>query len=369
MSKKILSILLALVMAIAIAPVAVFAEDEVSGCSEIDGSNWMSAVDGSSLITAVNIPGTHDSATAYCTFSLISQTQFLNIEGQLYAGVRYLDMRFELKNDEFYAMHGISTCHVSDGLFAARLTAEDTIETCKRFLDNYPGETILFQLKEENSSAGNSFFDLFYSKYIQGDEDSWYLENKTPTLDEARGKIVLLRVVGASAEKFNDSNSGINFGSYPYVEGKETIDFRLGNIWALENGNNVYSHMFVQDSYKLAPRQKWEAVSAFWNEDLNKENYNINMTNCTGGLPFPIYTACEVNAEISGYEFVNGEYYGIVGLEFANEELCEKIYMSNNLTDAVYESTEAPASAMVTASKANKNAMLFCIFNTLAKII
>lgn len=365
MSKKIL----AFIFVVLLLSVSLFSVSAVEHDAKTDGSNWMSAVDGSSYITSINIPGTHDSATAYCTFGLISQTQFLNIEAQLYAGVRYFDMRFELKNDEFYAMHGISSCHVSDGLFAAKLTAEDTIEVCKRFLDNNPGETILFQLKEVNSTTGDSFFDLFYSKYIQGDENSWYLENKTPTLDEARGKIVLLRVVSASAEKFNDINSGINFGSYPYVEGTEVIDFRLGNIWTLENGNNAYSHTFVQDSYKLAPRQKWEAVSAFWNAELIKENYNINMTNCTGGLPFPIYTACEVNAKISEYEFEKGAYYGIVGLEFANEELCEKIYMSNNLTDAAYEPTETPASARLTASQTYRNSIMYFIFNTLARII
>lgn len=306
----------------------------------INGSNWMSAINGSTPITALNIPGTHDSTTKFCAFSLFSQTQSLTIEEQLYAGVRYFDMRFRLKNEEFICAHSISDCKVSNGLFAKKLLAEDTVAICKDFLKKNLGETILFQLKEDNTSSGDAFFELFYKKYIQDDKSIWFLENRTPSLNEARGKIVLLRTVSVSSEKFSDCNSGINFRSYPYVGGTQTIDFRSGDVSYIENSNETYTRLFVQDSYKHTPAQKIKAMTAFMNEKPDRSNYNINMANCIGGIPFPIYTSLKVNKFLAEREFPEGEYFGIVGLDFATTELCKRIYMGNDMTETPRTPTE-----------------------------
>ena len=61
----------------------------------VGGNGWMSKIDGETPITAINIPGTHDSATEYVSFAFVSRTQALSIAEQLEAGVRYFDMRFE----------------------------------------------------------------------------------------------------------------------------------------------------------------------------------------------------------------------------------------------------------------------------------
>lgn len=297
--------------------------------SDLNGGNWLSSIDGSALITSLNIPGTHDSAATFTTFLWISKTQKLTVAQQLEAGVRYLDMRFEMRNGDFFSVHSAADCKKSAGLFAEKLTAADTINECRRFLENHPSETVLFLLKEENSDCGESFFDAFYSQYIGENQDVWYLKNRTPSLDEVRGKIVLLRAVSVNEEKYDDSNSGINFLRYPYVGGTETIDFRLRDIYPVQNENAPYSHMFVQDSYKLAPSKKVDAVSAFWEEELDPACYNINMTNCIGGFVLPILTSKIVNSEISKAEFIKGEYYGIVGMDFITDDLCRQIYSSN----------------------------------------
>lgn len=49
-----------------------FAEESES---EIDGSNWMSAIKPEVPITAINMPGTHDSSTKYVDISPIFKTQ------------------------------------------------------------------------------------------------------------------------------------------------------------------------------------------------------------------------------------------------------------------------------------------------------
>lgn len=78
---------------------------------KINGANWMSGLCSDLPITAINMPGTHDSATKYVRFKPICNTQNLTIEEQLQIGVRYLDMRFELKDGrKLVAVHSIADC-------------------------------------------------------------------------------------------------------------------------------------------------------------------------------------------------------------------------------------------------------------------
>ena len=160
------------------------------------------------------MPGTHDSATKYVRFKPICNTQNLTIEEQLQIGVRYLDMRFELKDGrKLVAVHSIADCKKERGLKAADLTAADTVNMCESFLKENPGETILFQLKEDDGDAGIALFGEFYAQCIRGREELWYLENRIPALGEVRGKIVLLRVVGVDASHFDDKTCGIDFSA------------------------------------------------------------------------------------------------------------------------------------------------------------
>ena len=52
----------------------------MSEMDKINGANWMSGLCSDLPITAVNMPGTHDSATKYVRFKPICNTQNLTIE-------------------------------------------------------------------------------------------------------------------------------------------------------------------------------------------------------------------------------------------------------------------------------------------------
>ena len=101
---------------------------------------------------------------------------------------------------------------------------------CESFLKENPGETILFQLKEDDGDAGIALFGEFYAQCIRGREELWYLENRIPALGEVRGKIVLLRVVGVDASHFDDKTCGIDFSAYPYIGSRDIRDFRRRDI-------------------------------------------------------------------------------------------------------------------------------------------
>ena len=230
-----------------------FAEESES---EIDGSNWMSAIKPDVPIPAENMPGTHDSSTKYVDISPIFMTQDGSVSEQLYRGARYFDMRFELQKDKrLVAVHSAASCRKAYGVKAEKLTAADAVEMCADFLKKNPGETVLFQLKEGNGKTGTVFFDAFYEQCIKGQEDIWFLENRIPTLGEVRGKIVLLRVVKADRSKFDDQNSGLDFGAYPHVPVKEVINFISGSMKNASTGK-TYSHLYDQDTNKHGGSKK-----------------------------------------------------------------------------------------------------------------
>ena len=106
--KKIISLILAAVIMISFGVTAFAQTNETN----INGSNWMSALNGENPVTAINMPGTHDSASKNALpFNAVTSTQNKTILEQLYAGVRYLDIRLELtKSGELNVIHGISHC-------------------------------------------------------------------------------------------------------------------------------------------------------------------------------------------------------------------------------------------------------------------
>lgn len=331
--KKLSAVFLVMVILL-ISVIPAFAAD-----NEINGKNWMSNLDGSKKITEINIPGTHDSCTQNIILSPVLKTQSHSVYEQLNMGVRYFDMRFKYEDNEFTAVHSFGKCRTSCNPFSDKLTAGLVIEDCKKFLAKNPGETILFQLKIGDGEQPESFYSAFYDKYINADKDLWFIENRVPTLEEARGKIVLLRVVPVDENRFDDSNSGINFSTYPHVEEPEVINFKSSKITKLSD-KKAYAGLYVQDSYKLKPEEKWTAVKTFIEQDLNPNNFNINLSSYAGSK-LPEGNAKDMNPRILNYNLENGRYFGILATDFVTAELAQHIYKTNDFAaDAIFEIPE-----------------------------
>ena len=282
------------------------------------------------LITAISMPGTHDSVCRYTDFSFISQTQRLSVAGQLNAGVRYFDFRFRFAEGRFLASHSITYSRKKRGFWNEIITAEDVVNDCIEFLEENPSETVLFQLKEESSSSGDAFFSIFYEKFIEPQPEKWYLANSVPSMGEVRGKITLLRAVSADRECFTDENSGIDFTSYPYVGTYNIDDWRRGELKKLSG--TPYGSMLVQDSYKSEGKYKWQTVTRFIESGLDKTEFNICYTSCTR-IFVPRINVRKINKEMLRYSF-STDYCGIVVMDFITEELCRKIVDVNSTKTA-----------------------------------
>lgn len=97
--------------------------DEYIDPSTLNGSNWMSGVSGDRLLNEINIPGTHDSLckNVWCAhwlggmFEYGAITQNLDLEDQLNAGVRLLDIRLTNESNGLnqYDPNGLRLCHGS----------------------------------------------------------------------------------------------------------------------------------------------------------------------------------------------------------------------------------------------------------------
>lgn len=85
-------------------------------------------------ITSLTIPGTHDSATMNADANAVSRTQSLTVAEQLYAGVRYFDIRLKMSGDDFFSAYSVAYNRKSCGLFTEKLTADISSPTSKRFL-------------------------------------------------------------------------------------------------------------------------------------------------------------------------------------------------------------------------------------------
>lgn len=178
-------------------------------------------------VTALSIPGTHDSGCIGGPLG-VAQTQNLDLVHQLDAGIRFLDIRLAQYQDDLVVHHDV---------VCMGKTYTEVLDICAGFLKEHPSETILMSVKDEDRvdsglgrfapseilgklSMGDtpdadedpSSFErslttqtwehignapLFYNFVTQGGgDDSPTLGNaftSGTTLGDVRGKIVLLR--------------------------------------------------------------------------------------------------------------------------------------------------------------------------------
>lgn len=282
--------------------------------------NILSQLSGEIYLSELNIAGTHDSATAYVSMENQARCQYKTIAEQLQMGVRFLDIRLSKKGDEFYLVHSLADCY-SDEAKTRRMTFGEVLEVCKAFLKANPKETLILSIKQDRGIINRWFFPPFYDKYIEGDESWWYAENKVPTLDQCRGKMVLMRRCRVWKSFYKTAEGGLNFSFWKDQAKKKTK--------ALPVILNEEAMALVQDRYSLEPKIKWQCAKRYLdNAVTSKTRFAVHF----------ISTSAKTNGNIVGTaEYINSEFMqyelkkktGWIICDFPTEELIEKIMMSN----------------------------------------
>ncbi len=276
-------------------------------------NNWMENIGDEKSLKDINIPGTHDSTTKFCQFSLFSSCQKLSVAEQLKIGVRAFDIRVE----GMTLVH--SFCKCKKGVFQSDLTLCDVVGDILSFLSENPTETVLMFFKMDKGDDSGKCLDLLFENFITPNPDKWYLENEITTLGEVRGKIVLIRRTDTNHEK-----SGVDFTAMPYQGGvKETK-------WEDFSPNGA-DKVTVQDRYSLPAKKKWEmSVKPLLEKCGEFENNLVINFLSDAGFPFiPRLNARYINKQFLKFPLVKQNHYGLIMLDFANEKITEKIIKTN----------------------------------------
>lgn len=293
-------------------------------------NDWMRNIPDGSLISEINIPGSHDTCARFIHLSHITKCQDKSVTEQLNMGVRFIDLRVRLQNDGLVLVHGIATCY-EDKRKRKPLLLDNIIEECRKFLSLNPEETILLSLKRDDGPSSEETFDFFYKNYIKSDA-IWYLENRIPALGEVRGKIVLFNrcAVDLSDTKkgYSDYNTGLDFSHLP---DQSRVDFTgLEGAFMHQRTTDNKEKYYLQDMYKLGPRKKWENGVLPALETSAEESAII--LNFTSSNRFPIgphKTAKYVQKRLGKYPLQPTRKYGIIILDYPTQSLCKKIILTN----------------------------------------
>ena len=297
---------------------------ETVDTTPVEGSaDWMKELDGELPLNKIVLPGSHDSATQYVQLAFFSKCQALSIKEQLEAGCRYLDIRLGVDghNDTFKLMHGFTNCRTSPFNPVDKLYLDDLLDDCYAFLKKHPTETVVFAVKQEHGKDSVAVFESMLNSYIREDADMWLLTDTIPTLDEARGKLVLMRRY--EDEGGLEARSGIPL---IWADQKGAKDTRP-NVVAEKN--DFYT-LYVQDRFEYDTEAKWEAFTkgmATAEKRAKDGDVILSFLSTKGSLTYghPRQYANVLNPRLEELDSLSGW----VVVDFLSPKLAETIYSHN----------------------------------------
>ena len=318
---RILAILLALIVLAALVLWAIPLTERDAGETVSGSADWMARVDGDLTLSELAIPGTHDSATRCAQLGFFSKCQTKDIRGQLDAGFRYLDIRLAVDGGKLKLVHGFTNCKTGPMPWSGTLYLDSVLEDCYAFLRTHKTETILFVVKQDHGSERVSDFQALLGKYIDRDHDMWLLTDVMPTLDEARGKLVLFR-------RYADE------GSYGLASGLPLMWAEQGGtdnlaLSAAEEDNGAYK-LWVQDRFAYDTEHKWTAfLGGLRTAPGTSEECYLSFLSTKGMAAYghPFHFARTLNAQLMELPLTQGSGWIIV--DFGTAPIAEHIYSAN----------------------------------------
>lgn len=234
----------------------------------ISHTSWMRDIPDSTRVTELSIPGTHDSCSIDGPLGF-AKTQNLDLDDQLHAGIRFLDIRLAHYQDNLFAHH--NAVHMEKSY-------AEILAVCSSFLQKHPAEAIFMSVKEEERFDGvlgkfapseafgrfrrdpvnwvirsDTFEEAFKARTWQHvDKPSLFYNFSVPrpdgasdgrvftpktTLGEIRGKIVLLRRFEASKDV------GADFTHWPdnqHFKGDATFAYSVEDCYRNPGEENKY---------------------------------------------------------------------------------------------------------------------------------
>lgn len=349
--------------------------------SYVDGPCWMSHVEGNKYLDELSIPGTHDSGT--CSVDNDTEPQSSQakcqqdyIPTQLLEGIRYFDIRLGKGNDPGID-HGSCYLLKKDGHF---MHLSDVVGYFKKFLNENPSEALIMLVSRGNNEATDESLTTAFAKVLDDNPKLFYTSSRVPTLNEVRGKIVLLRRFGLADDSVSGHTWGLDLtewdnkiAAHPSSSSMCLVQNAQGFEAAGETGDKkaYCTKVYAQDHYECTGTDKisWvdmalqETAKLTRNEvDVEDDNgakeqvlercWSINYTSCTnhkqGSNPFT--AARVVNEHLYKSPYINPsdneetksdylKHIGIIASDFVDAALARSIYQRNYDYDTQHKQT------------------------------
>jgi len=157
-------------------------------------SSWMQELRDDTPLSALSIPGTHNSPTHHRALPSV-RCQAVSPREQLDNGVRFFDIRVQPETPEDPTKDGLLLVH---SVFPISLTGNkyfrDLVNDVFAFLDAHPSETVVMSVKREGTgNATDAQLSRILRDHYAGDVNHWFTAPRIPSLGESRHKIVLIR--------------------------------------------------------------------------------------------------------------------------------------------------------------------------------
>jgi 1-phosphatidylinositol phosphodiesterase len=185
-------------------------------------ASWMATLPDNLPLSAISIPGTHNSHTHYRALPSV-RCQVHDVKTQLENGIRFLDIRVQpihttdATKKDLYLVHGAFPISLTGPKYL-----EPILQTCYDFLAANPSEAVLVSLKREGvgSSTDEHLARILEKHYIAPNSSCWYTQNKIPYLGSVRGKLILLRRYNvaetASSSSSSSATAGLDATAWPH---------------------------------------------------------------------------------------------------------------------------------------------------------
>lgn len=344
--------------------------DWITYSSYVDGPCWMKYVDDNKFLDELSIPGTHDSGT--CSVDNDTEPQSSQVKcqqdyipTQLLEGIRYFDIRLG-KGDNPGIDHGDYYLLKKDAYF---MHLSDVIGYFKTFLNENPTEALIMLVSRGNDEATDDSVTTAFANVMDNNSDLFYTSSHVPTLNEVRGKIVLLRRFKLAGDSVDGHTWGLDLTEWDDKikahSGKSMclVKYEQGFEAAGNTGDKEpYSTaVYAQDHYNCTGSSKidWvdmalKAAAEFKRSTVDitaadgttvqatERCWFINYTSCTQNNPFTsarvvnehLYKSPYINP--SGIEDTKSDYLkhiGIIASDFVDAALARSIYQRNYDTE------------------------------------
>lgn len=291
-------------------------------------NNWMKNIRDDVRISEINIPGTHNSCTKKVQFSYLSKCHDLTISEQLNIGVRFLDIRVEKDAGKLKTVHSIADCYTTHGE-KEKLFLEYVLNDCKKFLKENPTETIVLCIKRDDGASSEETFDLLYENYIKNDP-LWFTENRIPLLSEVRGKMVFFNRchVDFTNTAYTDKNTGLRLSNWPDLPKNSEVFLANAPICTL--AHTAEETYYLQDMYKLFPKEKWEkAVLPLLENPPQEKGLFLNYFSAANFIHSPRKYTRYIYKKFDKIPLKAHIKYGWLIFDFPTENICEKVISTN----------------------------------------